>query len=463
VLPSPIAPADSADAYLVQGIAEELTTRLGRLRRLRVKSFRAVMASLRGSDDPGALGRTLGVTYLVESTIRRRDSTIAISLSLVEADGGFQVWSDDYITTGDGLPALQDSMVRDIAGAVAGELSSEERALLGSRSSISPGAYDHFLRANYHLANRTPTSVLAAIREYEAAAGVDRRFAEALARAAYANLVFLDWGWTHPDRTPPQLLDAALRQADRALEIDPGSAEVWLSQAYLRVLRDPVRHAGAVDAFQRAVAIDSTNAETYHQLGQTLMILGRDSEALAAYHHALALEPLRPMTLVPVAAIHSNAGRPDSARRWIDSALIVTRTVPAPYALAVWADFTLGWGTPTEARRAAEQALAMDSSYPAPALAAIAMAQARVGDTAAAAATVQWLLASIDTGAPTPTDARFGAPALASIGRAPDALAMLERVRPRGAQLSFYMRSRDFDALRSAPRFTALAAEVDPR
>jgi hypothetical protein len=40
---------------------------------------------------------------------------------------------------------------------------------------------------------------------------------------------------------------------------------------------------------------------------------------------------------------------------------------------------------------------------------------------------------------------------------------MLERVRPRGAQLSFYMRSRDFDALRSAPRFTALAAEVDPR
>ena len=459
----PARPADTADAYLVQGIAEDLTTRLGRLRRLRVKSFRAVAASLRASDDPEALGRALGVSYLVESAIRRRDSVIDVSLSLVEAAGGFQVWSDDYATTANGLLALQDSMVRDIAAAVAGELSSEERSLLAARPSSSPAAYDHFLRANFLLANRTPASVLGAIREYEAAIAIDRRFAEALARAAYANLVFLDWGWNHPDRTATQLLDAATRQADRALEIDPASAEVWLARAYLSVLRDPVRHAGAVDAFQRALTIDSVNAETHHQLGQSLMILGRDDEALAAYHRALALEPLRPMTLVPVAAIHSNAGRPDSARTWIDSALVVARTVPAPYALAVWADFTLGWGTPAAARGAAERALAMDSSYPVPALAAITMALAMEGDSAGAAVTLRRLLSSIDTVAPTPTDVRFASPALAAVGQSERALDFLERARPRGAQLRFYMRSRDFDRLRAHRRFRTLFGAVDPR
>jgi serine/threonine protein kinase/TolB-like protein len=463
VLPSPTAPGDSADAYLVQGIAEDLTTRLGRLRRLRVKSHRAVAASLQAAGDRGTLGSTLGVTYLIESAIRTRDSVVAVSLSLVEAEGGFQVWSDDYTATREGLLALQDSMVRDIAAAVAGDLTEEERSQLRARSLPSPAAYDHFLRGNYHLANRTPASVLDAIREYETAAALDRRFAEALARAAYANLVYLDWGWTHPERTGERLLDAAQRQADRALEIDPGSADVWLSQAYLRVLRDPVRHAGAVDAFGRAAAIDSTNAETYHQLGQTLMILGRDAEAIAAYHRALALEPLRPMTLVPIAAIHSNARRPDSARRWIDSALVVARTVPAPYALAVWADFTLGWGTPVAAREAAVRALGLDSSYPVPALAVMAMSDVRAGDTAAAADAVRRLLASIDTTAPTPTDARFAAPALASVGRERDALAMLERVRPRGAQLWFYMRSRDFDPIRTHPDFASLFASIAPR
>ena len=462
VLPSPTTPGDSADAYLVQGVAEDLTTRLGRLRRLRVKSYRSVAASLRAAGEPGTLGSTLGVTYLIESAIRTRDSVIAVSLSLVEAEGGFQVWSDDYTATREGLLALQDSMVRDIAAAVAGDLTEEERSQLRARSLPSPVAYDHFLRGNYHLANRTPASVLDAIREYETAAALDRRFAEALARAAYANLVFLDWGWTHPERTAEQLLDAAQRQADRALEIDPGSADVWLSQAYLRVLRDPVRHAGAVDAFRRAAAIDSTNAETYHQLGQTLMILGRDAEAIAAYHRALALEPLRPMTLVPVAAIHSNARRVDSARRWIDSALIIARTVPAPYALAVWADFTLGWGTPAASRDAAVRALGMDSSYPVPALAVMAMSDVRAGDTAGAARSVRRLLASIDTAAPTPTDARFAAPALASVGREGDAVAMLERVRPRGAQLWFYMRSRDFDPIRTHPDFAALFASIAP-
>ena len=90
------------------------------------------------------------------------------------------------------------------------------------------------------------------------------------------------------------------------------------------------------------------------------------------------------------------------------------------------------------------------------------MAQVLEGDTMAASGTARRVLASIDTVVPTPTDARFAAPALVSLGREDDALTILERARPRGAQLWFYMRSRDFDRMRTAPRFSALSASVMP-
>ncbi|MFL5522046.1 MAG: tetratricopeptide repeat protein, partial [Gemmatimonadales bacterium] len=239
----------------------------------------------------------------------------------------------------------------------------------------------------------------------------------------------------------------------------------WLSQAYLRVLRDPLRYEGAVAAFERTLRIDSMNAEAQYQYGQTLMQLGRDAEAIAAYQRTLALEPQRPMTLVSLGATQSIAGDVVAGRRSMDSALAVAGTVPVPYALTAWAHAALapGGAGSAAAADAARRALAMDGSYPAPALSALVMAQAADGDTATAAATARTLLASFDTTAPTPTDVRFVSPALAALGRTDAALSLLERARPAGAQLWFYMRSREFSTLRDHPRFRALFSRIDPR
>jgi hypothetical protein len=93
----------------------------------------------------------------------------------------------------------------------------------------------------------------------------------------------------------------------------------------------------------------------------------------------------------------------------------------------------------------------------------LAAAQARQGRAQAARATLGRALASIDTLRPSATDVRFLAPAFLALGREGDALTLLERARPRGAQLWFYLRSRAFDAARSQARFQALSRETDPR
>ena len=463
VLPAHAAAGDSGDRYVAEAVTSELTSRLAKLRRLRVKGPRA---SAVGGDlsagSPQALGRALGVRYLVESSVRRQDSLLVISLRLVDAQEGFQLWTDDYTASTTDLLALQDSIARDVAGAVAGELSAGERAALGARITVSPVAFDHYLRGNYLLGKRTPAAVREAMQEYAAAVERDPRFAEALAQGAYSRIVFLDWGWTHPDFGATRLAAEAAALADRAVELDPASAIAWRARAYQLVVTDPERHAGAVEAFQRSLAIDSLNPETHHQIGQTLMALGRFPEAVSAYLRALELDPARPMTLVPLAAIEMQNRNTAAARRWADSAVAVTRTVPAPYALSVRAHIALQQGELERALLDARRALDLDASYPTPALAVIATVLRRQGDASATEA-LERALATIDPARPTPTDARFVASALFEADRTDEALTLLERASPRGAILWYYLGSRDFDPYRTLPRFRAVAAAADPR
>ena len=128
-----------------------------------------------------------------------------------------------------------------------------------------------------------------AIEEYRAAARLYSSFAAARLRQAYGYSVLLDWGWQHPTLTNDDLLAHALDIAADAIRLDSASADAWLARAYLLVIRDPVRARGALQAFQKAIALGPGSAEAFHQYGQTLMMLGRYDEADIAYRNALAI------------------------------------------------------------------------------------------------------------------------------------------------------------------------------
>ena len=462
ILPPRAAEDDSLYQYLADGIAGELTTRLAKLRRLRVKGPRAATAITPGAS-PQSMGEALGVDYLVESRLERIDSIVFVSLSLVDAREGFQLWTDEYKVPLQGLLGLQDSMASAVARAVAGELGADERLALRARVTASPAAYDHYLRGNYLLSKRSPDAVREAIEEFSMASTLDGRFAEALAQGAYARVLMVDWGWDLEGRTRADLVSEAGSLVERAAALDPGSAAVWLAQAYMHVAVDPYRFDGAIAAFERSLALDSLNAEAVHQYGQTLMALGRYHEAIDAYERALSLDPARPMTLVPLAAIALQQHDTSAALRWADSAVATTRIVPAPYALAVRGLIALRSGDPKRALDDARRALDIDDSYPAPALSVVAVALAQLGRGNESRTAREQLLASVDLDHPTPTDARFVSSALFQLGRASEALDLIELAEPRGAQLWFYLQSTDFDPYRSLPRFRSVEEAADPR
>ncbi|MEX2182214.1 MAG: protein kinase [Gemmatimonadaceae bacterium] len=326
--------SDSADAYLASGLTDEVTSRLGDLDRLRVKGRRAVAAA--AATLPGdyrALGRALDVRYLVEGSVRRDGARIRISVTLVTSGDGFRIWSQDYDGTASDLMLLQEEIARSVARRVAGELLPGERASLAGRRTHDAVAYDHLLRGNFLLAQRNADATARAIGQYDAAIARDPGFVLALARAAYAHALVLDWGWTLPGVPRDTVLTRGLLAATRALALDSTTAEAWLARGYLLTFANPTTFAGVQDAFARAVAHDSLNAEIHHQYGWVLHEMGRDSLALVQYHRALASEPERASTLRQIAMVHLFAQRDGDAERWLDSTLRVDPGFYSAYGL----------------------------------------------------------------------------------------------------------------------------------
>jgi len=455
--------SDTADAYLAAGLTEAIITRLGRVERLAVKSRNAVRR-FHGVpvDDPAKVGRALGVTFLVSGAVRRTMGGIHVTAELVRAASGVHVWGAQYDRGDTALQAIEAAITDTIATRITGELAPAERSALTGRATRDPATYDHFLHGTYYLAERTPRAVGRAIREFEAAERLDSGFATAPARIALGYALFLDWGWDYPGLRPEVVLARGFAAADRALRRDSTSADAWMARGFLLSFRNPRSFAGVEDAFRHATALDPLNAEAYHQYGMTLLWLGRDSAATEMYRRALILDPERPITLFNLARLSLRRGEYRPAIHWLDSMLTFDPAADYAYVLRALAHLRLG--DRAEARADGETAVRLGAGYRVPGEAVLVLTDLATGDTTAARTRLTHLAEQIGgTGRPTVTDAAWVGRAYVALGEPAKGLQLLEQVRPRGARLWYYLRSRDFEAVRDNPRFRALLEESQPK
>ncbi len=455
--------ADPASAYLADGLTEAIITSLGRIERLSVKSRNAVRRFRGAADDPATLGRALDVAYLVSGSVGRpgRWQTPAVTVELLRASDGMHVWGGQYDSRDTALQTIPQAVARAVATAITGALRPVERTALASRPPRDPGAYDRFLRANYELAQRTPRAVRRAIDQYESALRLDPGFTPALARVAVGYGLFLDWGWEYPGLSSEAVLSRGFDAADRALQQDSASADAWMARGFLLSFRNPRTFAGVHEALVRAIALDPRNAEAHHQYGMALLWFGRDSAAADLYRRALQLEPERPITLFNLGRVAARQVHYAEARRWADSALAIDPAADYAYVLRALAEFRLG--KPAEARADAETAARLRSGFRVPGEAVLALVELQAADTPAARKRIERLEREIrSAGNHTITDAAWVGRALVALHEPDRALELLERVRPRGARLWYYLRAPEFDAIRSNPRFAKLVAESAP-
>jgi Flp pilus assembly protein TadD len=196
------------------------------------------------------------------------------------------------------------------------------------------------LRGNFFLAQRSAESTGRALQEYREAERLDSGFAAAIGRAAYAYAIARFLNVQLADVPVDSLAIRGLAVADRALRRDSGSSEAWMARGTLLAFANPLTLAGATDAFDRAIALDSRNAEAHHQYAAVLNFLGRHNDADRELHLALALDPGRAVSYSDLAVTH---GRDTAlAVALADSAVALDPTSPTLRRIRARARFVAG-------------------------------------------------------------------------------------------------------------------------
>jgi len=437
---------DSTDAYLADGLTEEVILRLQQVQRLEVKSrYESRRVRGRRNAAPEALGRELAARYLVNGTIQRAGERIIVRVELTRADRGVGVWSERFDQTSSNVLDVIDAVARGVATGVAGQLLPAEAADLARRPTADAAAYEHFLRGNFYLAQRTAASLARAAEEYEQANARDPRFAASLARVAYAYALGVFYG---VGMLPAETVQVrATRAMERAVRDAPGTSDTWLAQGWFLTIRSFLGARDdmdeAVAALARAVQLDPQSPEAHHQYAQGLIIVSRDSAARAEYRRALELEPGRAITYEELAIVALLEGRLLEARDWCDSALRADPRMVRAYL--VRARVLLGLGDiPGAQRDAATSALLRPGDQNA--RDAHAMVLAATGDTAAAVREVG-----------PDIKGQIGAEPLLFVGQVDRALAAVEALQAPSVRC-YMLRFPAAVRLRGQPRYDRLTA-----
>src|SRR6267142_6174332 len=441
---------DTADAYLADGLTEDLTSLLGNVATVRVKSPGVVRRAQRASPgDTPAIARALEVRYLVDGNVRRVGTRVRVSIRLLTGATAVADWGDVFDRSPDELLALPSEIARAVAQHVGGPAPSSETRALGTLRTRSPAAYDHYLRGNFFLARRSPDQTARAVAEYREAERLDSGFAAAIGRAAYAHAIARGNYYRLPDAPIESLAVRGLAIANRALRRDSTSSDAWMARGYLLAFARPHTMDGAVQAFQRSIELDPKNAEAHHQYGAILAWLGRNAEADRELHLALALDPGRAISFSDLAA-WSQVRDTALAVALMDSAVALD---PASAFSRRWRALARLWAG--DVRGAQEDAELANRLQPGDIVieSVLATVLAHAGDSARARALMarwpgrneHWLIMA----------------ALVAVGDTAAALDRLERASPV-PYLWAGLRRPEFDALHGNPRYERLLATLRP-
>jgi TolB-like protein/DNA-binding winged helix-turn-helix (wHTH) protein len=302
--------------YFADGLTEELIERLASVPRLHVVARSSSFYFKGKQATVTQIARTLGVSYLLEGSVRKAGNGIRITTHMVRGDDGYDLWSETYDRPLADIFNIQD----EIAGAVVQVLKisvvPEEPNLTSN-----PEAYTEFLRALAHVDKGLASDYETAEMQLHAALLFDPKFAGAWALLAVATIWRFDV--RAPNPTPeacatahraanralefgPTLsqthrakgivlqscdgdLTGARAEFDRALQLQPEDPLLLMSQARLAAeMGQPDR---SIEFARRATAVDPLNPWTFSALGDVYLYLGHPVEADPAYRKAIQINP----------------------------------------------------------------------------------------------------------------------------------------------------------------------------
>jgi adenylate cyclase len=293
VLPFTNLSNDPAQDYFADGVTENLTTELSRLHNSFVIARNTAFTFKGRNLDAKAIGKELGVRYVLEGSVQRDASRVRVNAQLVDAESGAHLWADRFEEDVVDLFKLQDEVVARLARALQVQLiNAEAQRSLHDRPG-NPDAVDltmrgwSFVNQSFTKANR-----YSALDLFEQALTLDPANADALAGAAFVDAGDYANGWY--DRTP-DLYARAVQRANQAILLDPDQARAHHTKALLIMFKaKPNDAASATEIISEAEAslrADPSFAGAYLPMAVADGLLGRHKQAMSDLKQAMRISP----------------------------------------------------------------------------------------------------------------------------------------------------------------------------
>ena len=289
VLPLANLSGDPSQDYFADGMTDELTTDLARIRSLRVISETSAMRYRGTHQSLQQIAQELDVDAVVEGSVARSGDHVRITAQLIDAKRDRHLWAQSYERQASDILGLQRDLSRAIASQVHSNLTPTERRRLEILPTQNQNAYDAYLSAKYRVntALQVEADADAAIAQAGQAVTLDPDFAEAyvvLAQGCYAKI--FDWagGKEYDER--------AFVALSKALALDPTLAEAYAARGafyYTRLHGFDI--AAAVADYRRAISLNPNLAVAHHNLGAELTHAGLHEQAIKEFRATLRLDP----------------------------------------------------------------------------------------------------------------------------------------------------------------------------
>ncbi|MBK8813767.1 MAG: protein kinase [Acidobacteria bacterium] len=440
---------DTQEEFLGIGLADALINRLSGIRRLIVRPTSSVIP-FGGGTDPFDAATQLGVEFVVDGSLRRVGSRIRISIQLLNATQRTAVWARSFDEELTDVLALEDSISKQIAEALVVRLTGDEQIRIGSRGTSNTEAYEAYLRGRFHWHQYTADGLAKSLVAFYEAIALDPDFAPAYSGVAdYYNFLSI-FGIMAPTETFPAAKEAALK----AVELDPGLSEAYVSLAVISLGYD-WDFVAAEQYLKKAIGLNPNSAEAHNWFGQLYSVLGRHDRAVRAMLTAERLNPQSASLSVAFTIILRNARRFDDAIAKLRQAIALHPNNPT--ALAGFGWFVRYLEDPLEAVDKCGLAVELSQRQSLP-LYAHACALAAVGKFEEARA----IAAELETRrAKQYVPPIFSALISIELGEIDEAFVWLERSIDEKDYWAVYVPvDSRFDSLREDPRYLGLVAQI---
>jgi adenylate cyclase len=280
---------DPQQEYFVDGITNDIITALSEFKFLFIIASTSSFAYKGKPLKVQEVSEELGVRYVLEGSVQRTSDRMRINAQLIDATTGKHLWAKRYDRDAQRLFDIQDEIVETIVATLAFEVDAVERERVARKKPKKLDAYDFWLRGRNAWFGFTKEANAKAGELFDKAIDLDPNWARPYGYMAWVHVNNSRFGWSE---NPENSMEIALEWAQKCFALDPNDYKThWaLGIVHLHLRDFELAKAG----YERALALNSNDADFLAEMSLALTYMGRPEQAIAQLKKAMRMNPRHP-------------------------------------------------------------------------------------------------------------------------------------------------------------------------